>query len=106
LVDSWTSTGIGYAIVEQLAAHGAKVYLGARSEKRARAAIKKIEDAHPEVRKNGLVIWLPLDLTEPADVIESAKDFMRREQRLDILGEKKRTLIDVVKFFELTKLRS
>jgi NAD(P)-dependent dehydrogenase (short-subunit alcohol dehydrogenase family) len=86
LVDSWTSTGIGYAIVEQLAAHGAKVYLGARSEKRALAAIKQIENTHPEVKKNELVIWLPLDLTEPADVIESAKDFMRKEQRLDILG--------------------
>lgn len=105
MVDGWTSTGIGYAIVEQLAAHGAKVYLGARSEKRALAAIKQIEDVFPEVKKKGSVIWLPLDLTEPADVIESAKDFMRREQRLDILGEKK-TTNPYGKIFELTKMQS
>lgn len=82
------STGIGYAIVEQLAAHGAKVYLAARSEGRAKAAIKGIEDAHPQVKEEGLVVWLRLDLTEPADVVESAKVFIGREQRLDILGEK------------------
>jgi NAD(P)-dependent dehydrogenase (short-subunit alcohol dehydrogenase family) len=82
------STGIGYAIVEQLTTHGAKVYLGARSEERAKAAIKKIEDAHPQVKEEGRVLWLKLDLTEPVDVIESAKVFMGREQKLDILSEK------------------
>lgn len=48
-------------------------------------AIRKIEEAYPKVRKNGNVIWLPLDLTYPADVIRSAKDFMAREERLDVL---------------------
>ena len=80
------SAGIGSAIVEGLATHGAKVYMGARSEGRAKAAIKKIEDAHPEVKEKGLVVWLALDLTEPKDVLRSAQDFMRREKRLDIIG--------------------
>ncbi|MCJ1473013.1 hypothetical protein MMC13_001662 [Lambiella insularis] len=79
------NAGIGAAIVEGLAAHGAKVYMGARSEERAKAAIEKIQDAHPEVKQKGLVVWLPLDLTEPSDVIKSADDFMGREKRLDIL---------------------
>jgi len=79
------NAGIGAAIVEQLVAHGAKVYLGARSEERAKAAIKKIEDAHPEVKEKGLLVWLPLDLTEPSGVVKSAKSFMEKEERLDIL---------------------
>ena len=82
------SAGIGWGVVEQLAAHGAKVYMGARSEERAKAAIKKIEDAHPTVKEKKLVIWLPLDLTEPKDVIASTKDFMSREEKLDILGKR------------------
>ena len=81
------SAGIGFEITRQLAANGAKVYLGARSEQRARDAIAKIEGAHPEVKKNGTLIWLPLDLTHPANVVKSAKDFIQREQRLDILGK-------------------
>lgn len=69
-----------------MVAHGAKVYLGARSEERAKAAIKKIEDAHPEVKEKGLLVWLPLDLTEPSGVVKSAKSFMEKEERLDILS--------------------
>ena len=60
--------------------------MGARSEERATAAIKKIEDAHADVKEKGLVVWLPLDLTEPKDVVKSAEDFMGRENRLDIIG--------------------
>ena len=81
------SAGIGAIIVEHLAVHGAKVYLGARSKERAEAAIQRIEEAHPQVRENSLVIWLPLDLTEPADVVKSAQDFMKREEKLGILGK-------------------
>lgn len=60
--------------------------MGARSEERAKAAIKKIEDTLPEIKDKGLVVWLPLDLTNPSDVIKSAEDFMGLEKRLDILG--------------------
>ena len=81
------SAGIGESIVEQLSVHGAKVYLGARSKERAEAAIQRIEDAYPHVREKNLVIWLPLDLTEPADVVQSAQEFMKREEKLDILGK-------------------
>ena len=60
--------------------------MGARSEERAKAAIQKIENAHPIVKERNSVVWLPLDLTEPKDVVASAKDFMNREEKLDILG--------------------
>ena len=86
--DVLQSAGIGWGIVEQLAAHGARVYMGARSEERAKTAIEKIENAHPTVKERNLVIWLPLDLTEPKDVVASAKDFMSREETLDILGKR------------------
>ena len=62
------------------------MYLGARSGERATAAIAKIEKTFPEVKEKKNVIWLPLDLTHPTDVVKSAKDFMSREERLDILG--------------------
>ncbi|MCJ1437287.1 hypothetical protein MMC27_006673 [Xylographa pallens] len=95
-----TSAGIGAAIVESLATHGAKVYMGARSEERANAAIKKIEDAHADVKEKRLVVWLPLDLTEPKDVVKSAEDFMGKEKRLDIIvNNAARLAAD----FELTK---
>ncbi|MCJ1400500.1 hypothetical protein MMC11_003706 [Xylographa trunciseda] len=94
------NAGIGAAIVEGLATNGAKVYMGARSEERAKAAIKKIEDAHPGVKEKGLVVWLPLDLTEPEDVVKSAKDFMSREKRLDIVVN---NAARMASDFELTK---
>ena len=83
---SLPSAGIGAEIVEQLAAHGAKVYLGARSKERAEAAIERIEQAHPDVREKSLLIWLPMDLLEPVDIVKSAQEFMRREEKLDMLG--------------------
>ncbi|KAL9118216.1 MAG: hypothetical protein Q9187_005240, partial [Circinaria calcarea] len=77
---------IGLEITKTLATHGAKVYMGARSKERAKEAIGRIKRAHLEVRNNGNLIWLPLDLTYPADVVRSAKDFMAREKRLEILS--------------------
>lgn len=58
---------MGYTVVEQLALHQAKVYLAARSEDRAKAAIDKLRMDHPEILKSNL-IWLPLDLTTVGDV--------------------------------------
>ncbi|KAF7977340.1 hypothetical protein HWV62_4129 [Athelia sp. TMB] len=36
------NTGIGYYTVQRLAKHGAKVYMGARNEEKAKAAIEKL----------------------------------------------------------------
>ena len=80
------SAGIGSGICSILAANNCKVYLGARSEHKAKAAIEKIEKDFPEVGKKKNVLWLKLDLTEPKDVIAAAKEFMSKEKRLDILS--------------------
>jgi NAD(P)-dependent dehydrogenase (short-subunit alcohol dehydrogenase family) len=77
---------MGYTIAEHLALHGAKVWMGARSESRAKDAIQIYEQTHAEIKSKGQIVWLPLDLTSPRDVAKSAKLFLSLEERLDILG--------------------
>ncbi|EIW62631.1 NAD-P-binding protein [Trametes versicolor FP-101664 SS1] len=79
------NSGIGYATVQILARHGAKVYIGARSEERAKAAIERLraEGLQPG---NGELEWLALDLSDPRKTKESAEIFLSKETRLDILG--------------------
>ncbi|KAL1945760.1 hypothetical protein VTO73DRAFT_1762 [Trametes versicolor] len=78
------NSGIGYATVQILARHGAKVYIGARSEERAKAAIERLraEGLQPG---NGELEWLALDLSDPRKTKESAEIFLSKETRLDIL---------------------
>ncbi|OCK72834.1 short-chain dehydrogenase [Lepidopterella palustris CBS 459.81] len=78
------NAGIGYSTVEQLAAHGAKVYMAARSEAKASEAIAKIRSAHPEI-KDGAITWVQLDLSSPASVVAAAEKVKGLEERLDIL---------------------
>ena len=78
------STGIGYHTAKFLARKGAKVYLGARNESKASGAISQLEQ---EGLGRGQVLWLKVDLSDPRLAKESAEDFLRRESRLDILGE-------------------
>ncbi|KAI8984861.1 NAD-P-binding protein [Trametes punicea] len=78
------NAGVGYAIVQHLARHGAKVYLAARNEEKARMAIERLhtQGLGPG---NGEVIWLNLDLSNPRIVQKVANDFVLKEERLDIL---------------------
>ncbi|KAF7977327.1 hypothetical protein HWV62_4103 [Athelia sp. TMB] len=76
--------GIGYQTVKQLASRGAKVYLGARSEAKAAAAIQKMHDEGLGNRP-GEVVWLELDLADPRQAKAAAERVLAREQRLDIL---------------------
>ncbi|KAI0073653.1 NAD-P-binding protein [Panus rudis PR-1116 ss-1] len=78
------NSGIGYAAVQHLARRGAKVYMGARSEEKAKAAIERLkkEGLGPG---NGEVIWLPLDLSDPKEAKKAAEDFLTKEKRLDVL---------------------
>lgn len=76
---------MGYVITEQLLIHGAKVYLAARSESKAQAAIAQLRREHPHLEKDRLV-WLPLDLSTLADVRKGSANFLAQETRLDILG--------------------
>jgi NAD(P)-dependent dehydrogenase (short-subunit alcohol dehydrogenase family) len=55
----------------------------ARSEDKTKKAIDSIKAAVP--KSNGEMIFLPLDLSDLLSVKNSAKEFLRREQRLDVL---------------------
>ncbi|KAH9921374.1 hypothetical protein B0H21DRAFT_701637, partial [Amylocystis lapponica] len=78
------SSGIGYATLQHLARHGAKVYMAARSEAKAQAALARLE-AEGVAPGNGTVRWLPLDLCDPRNAQKAAEEFMAKEKRLDVL---------------------
>jgi NAD(P)-dependent dehydrogenase (short-subunit alcohol dehydrogenase family) len=59
--------------------------MGARSERRAYAAIERLHADNPSLPK-GTVIYLPLDLSDLDDVVKAAELFLQKETRLDILG--------------------
>ncbi|KAI4245874.1 MAG: hypothetical protein LQ352_006503 [Teloschistes flavicans] len=76
------NSGIGYETVFQLASHGARVYIAARSTQRIDDAISRMKsatatelDLHP----------LTMDLQNMISVKEAADTFMKKESRLDIL---------------------
>ncbi|KAG6879837.1 hypothetical protein C0992_010795 [Termitomyces sp. T32_za158] len=76
--------GIGYATVQHLARGGAKVYLAARDEGRARKAIETLrQDGFGP--GNGEVHWLKLDLSNPRDAKKAADEFLTKQTRLDVL---------------------
>jgi len=79
------SRGVGYATIKHLARHGTKVYLAARDESRAKAAIARLEldGLSPG---NGQVLWHELTLSDPRKAKKSAEEFMKKENRLDVLG--------------------
>ncbi|KAL6835567.1 short chain dehydrogenase reductase [Trichoderma sp. SZMC 28015] len=77
------SSGVGKELAKILYSHNAKVYITARSAKKAEAAIADIKAAHPESR--GEIIYLHLDLNDLSSVKQSADEFLRLENRLDVL---------------------
>lgn len=84
VVVTGSSRGIGFAILQYFSRMGAKVYMAARDEARAREAIDRLDK---EGREPGFgeVIWHELDLKDPRSAKESAERFIAREKRLDIL---------------------
>ncbi|KAJ7219886.1 NAD-P-binding protein [Mycena haematopus] len=74
------NTGIGYHTVEELLKKNAKVYLAARSQEKAAAAIKALEK---ETKKKA--IFLELDLSDLVSVRKAAETFLAQESKLDIL---------------------
>ncbi|KAL3463667.1 hypothetical protein BJX64DRAFT_256691 [Aspergillus heterothallicus] len=72
------NTGVGYYTVSQLAAHGARVYLCARSAEKARTAIAAIRNEHPDAD----VHFLEMDHLDLQSVVAAAKKFKSQETRL------------------------
>jgi NAD(P)-dependent dehydrogenase (short-subunit alcohol dehydrogenase family) len=69
--------------VKHLARKGAKVYLGARSEERGKAAVAKLQE---EGIGAGEVIYLHVDISTPLLAHQAAQGFLALESRLDVLG--------------------
>ncbi|EED80526.1 predicted protein, partial [Postia placenta Mad-698-R] len=77
------NSGVGFATILHLARHGAKVYMAARNEQRATAAIERLRAAGLGPG-NGEVIWLPLDYSDPRLAKAAAEELMEKEDRLDL----------------------
>ncbi|KZS87617.1 NAD-P-binding protein [Sistotremastrum niveocremeum HHB9708] len=76
------NSGIGYETIKILSKHGAKVYMAARNESRAAAAITRLETEGVE---SGKVSWLRQDLADPRLAKKAADEFKKKERRLDVL---------------------
>lgn len=70
------SSGIGEATVRELAAAGARLFIGARRSDRLEALAAELGDT---------VAWRPLDVTDPADFDAFADAAEARFGRLDVL---------------------
>lgn len=79
------SSGIGLAIVAQLATHGAKVYFTARSLEKAGEAKQTLLDSHPAANPNN-IDFLLLDFTNLRSIIDAAHDLQGNEDKIDILS--------------------
>jgi len=74
------NTGIGFHTVRELLLKNAKVYLAARSLSKAKEAIEKLEK---ETGKKS--IFLQLDLGDLNSINKAAREFLSKENKLDIL---------------------
>ena len=76
------NVGLGKETIIQLSHHNpSHIYLGARTESKALAAIKDIQSLVPNAR----ITFLPCDLTSLKSVQACARKFVAIESRLDIL---------------------
>jgi NAD(P)-dependent dehydrogenase (short-subunit alcohol dehydrogenase family) len=75
------NSGLGKESVRQFAKHNAKVYMGARSEQKATAAITELQNENP----NANIVFLDLDLASLDSVKKAAATFLSQNERLDIL---------------------
>lgn len=78
-----SSGGLGRHLAEILFQRNAKVYVAARSETKATAAIKEIQAKHPD--STGELVFLHLDLGDLSTIKKSADEFLSKESRLDVL---------------------
>jgi len=78
-----SNTGVGKELAQILFCRNAKVYIAARSETKARAAIESIRVACPA--SSGTLVFHHLVLDDLSAVAESAHEFLAKEGRLDVL---------------------
>lgn len=74
--------GIGGATVKLLAPHNpSRIYICARSRTSAEDLIRDLSQSHPSVQ----ILFLPLDLASLASVKSCAEEFLKNNERLDLL---------------------
>ncbi|KAL6790792.1 NAD(P)-binding protein [Trichoderma sp. SZMC 28012] len=78
-----SNTGVGKELAQILYSKKATVYVAARSEAKATEAIQDIRAAFPT--STGRLEFLALDLSDLGAVARSAKEFITRETKLDVL---------------------
>ncbi|PPR08291.1 hypothetical protein CVT24_002449 [Panaeolus cyanescens] len=93
------NTGIGFTTAKHLARKGAKVYVGARTESKGQDAIERLQ---AEGIGSGQVIYHECDVSTPQQAKASAMEFMRREDRLDILSITQMMMVNYIGVFVLT----
>jgi 3-oxoacyl-[acyl-carrier protein] reductase len=75
-----SSQGLGKACALELAREGAKVVICARN---ADALAETADEIH--AKTDGVVLWLAVDLTDPAQIRHLAEETLRRYGRIDVL---------------------
>jgi retinol dehydrogenase 12 len=78
-----SNTGVGYQLASILYSKNATVYIAARTESKALTAISTLQKLHPQSK--GKLVYLHLDLSDLSSIKASAEEFLRAEQRLDVL---------------------
>ncbi|KAK7442478.1 short-chain alcohol dehydrogenase [Stygiomarasmius scandens] len=74
------NTGIGYEITKALLSRNAKVYIGCRSEEKAKAAISQLKQ-----ESNNEAIFISLDLASLSSVKRAADELKSKETQLHVL---------------------
>ncbi|EHK18517.1 uncharacterized protein TRIVIDRAFT_47152 [Trichoderma virens Gv29-8] len=77
------NTGVGKELAKILYGKNASVYIAARSEQKALAAIDEIETSAPQ--SSGKLEFLHLDLADLTTIPASARKFLDRESKLHVL---------------------
>lgn len=75
--------GVGTQLSRILYGRNGTVYVAGRSQEKAEKAIEEIKEAHPS--SDGRIEFLKVDLADLSTIKASADDFLKREQRLDVL---------------------
>ncbi|KAL3443280.1 hypothetical protein BJX65DRAFT_200013 [Aspergillus insuetus] len=78
------NAGLGKETIRQLLQHNpAHIFLAARSEQKAKAALDELRASSPNADTK--LTWLPLDLSSTTSVRDAAATFKAQSTRLDIL---------------------
>ncbi|KAH8665074.1 short-chain dehydrogenase [Tricladium varicosporioides] len=78
-----SNTGVGKELAQILYCKNATVYIGARSEDKAFAAIDSIKNHFP--KSTGNLVFLHLDLSDLTTIKASAEEFLSKEKQLHVL---------------------